>query len=155
MYRQIFVSNRCMGVIQREVSIAKGTETGGSLVGYQTVDSALVITDACGPGPKAILKRTSVQIDGAFSDIFCKASRVASNGAYDYVGDWHRHTGWSLDPSEADNAAMKKMSDWASCPSRPLVSLIYRKWPKGCRVYAFTARMLTPVPHFFLGRGGL
>lgn len=150
MYRQVFITRACLRIIRAEVSKAKRTETGGALIGYTTIDKALVVTGASGPGPRAKLHRTSVLIDGKFADEFCKLAFKQTQGRCDYVGDWHRHTGWSLEASADDVAAMQTMAEWISTPVAQPISVIYRAWPPKIQTYLFNNRKLVPINHSIL-----
>jgi integrative and conjugative element protein (TIGR02256 family) len=86
-----------------------GNEIGGVLVGYATVDHALVVIDASGPGPRSLCTRHTVRIDGRYATTFCASAAEASNGSVQYLGDWHVHTDDTADPSPVDIAALKKL----------------------------------------------
>ena len=151
IYRHVFVLDTCLDVIIAESKKVRFKETGGPLVGYISNDHALVITGATGPGPKAELSRYSVVIDGEFAQKFCDEMYSASSGKLDYVGDWHRHTGWSLEPSKEDVHAMRTMADFEYCPVKHPVSLIYRKRPAAFKTYVLNAeRELDLLSHSIL-----
>ncbi len=135
IYRHVFVVASVLHTIRREVRRAPFTETGGPLVGYISADDALVVTHASGPGPRAEHARHSVLIDGQHAQQFCDHLWHESDGRLDYVGDWHRHPGWSLTPSQHDIVAMCTVAAFEHCPIPHPISLIYRRWPPALRVY--------------------
>lgn len=141
----IVISKTAVAVIRREMSKVLLTETGGPLVGY--IDGQkLVVTDASGPGPRSALRPCSVLIDGVHAQRFCDAALKASSGIIDYVGDWHCHLGWSLEPSDRDLEAMAMMAQWKYSPTRTPVSLIWSRWTSRCAAYVFEAsQKLRPV----------
>lgn len=136
-FEKVVILTKCLAVFKTESLKALGTETGGPLVGHIAQARILLVTDACGPGPRAKLERCSVTIDGAFAQKFCDRAFNESKGTTDYVGDWHKHTGLSLKPSKDDVAAMKLMADFQWSPTTHPISLIYRMWPRAFRVYVW------------------
>ena len=136
-FDRVILTAKCLAFIRAESGIARGTETGGPLVGYVSKDRALVVADAGGPGPRAKLERYSVTIDGEQAQKFCDKICRESDGLMDYVGDWHKHTGISLRPSKQDVSAMRIMADFEFSPTRHPISLIYRKWPQALQVYVW------------------
>jgi integrative and conjugative element protein (TIGR02256 family) len=97
----------------------------------------LIVTNATGPGPKARLEPYSVTIDGEHAQKFCDRMHSLSDGRVDYVGDWHRHPGLSLNPSEHDVSAMRTMAGFKFSPTKHPISLIYRKCPEKFKVYVW------------------
>ena len=137
-FRRVIVNAKCLSVIKDESRKAKGVETGGPLVGYVQEDrEALVVVDAGGPGPRAALEKFSITIDGAYAQRFCDNCFNESNGRFDYIGDWHKHPGLSLNPSNQDIAAIKAMAEFDQSPTRYPVSLIYSTWLRRFRVYVW------------------
>ncbi len=135
IYRHVFVVRPVLETIRDEARRARYRETGGPLVGYISEDRALVVTHASGPGPRAQLRFSSVLIDGVHAQTFCDAVHRESQGRLDYVGDWHRHPGWSLRPSDLDATAMRKIAAFEYCPVRNPISLIYRSLHEAFIVY--------------------
>lgn len=136
-FNRIILLPKCLSVFRAESRKARCVETGGPLVGYVTDDGGLVVADAAGPGPKATLERFSVTIDGAYAQKFCDKICRDSQGQVDYIGDWHRHPGISLRPSEHDISAIKKMANFKFSPTKHPISLIYRRWPQAFQVYVW------------------
>ena len=133
---QATIAKHAWAQIRREMQTARLTETGGALVGYPEGDT-LHITAASGPGPKAVLRLFSVEIDGAFAQKFCDAELRKSDGTVDYVGDWHCHPSLSIKPSNQDYNAMKIMSDFTGSPTRTPVTLICSRLTSRFSIYVF------------------
>jgi integrative and conjugative element protein (TIGR02256 family) len=138
LYRHVFLVEAVLNTFRSEARRAGWCETGGPLVGYLSDDGAVVVTGAGGPGPRAQRRLTSVQIDGRHATAFCSQIYHQSNGSFDYVGDWHRHTLWSLKPSKSDEQAMMVLSE--SCLLGAPISLIYRRLPESMAVYVLNAQ---------------
>lgn len=121
--RHLFVTEEAFAAITA-LADARGTnETGGAAVGYATVDDALVITDVCGPGPRGKCSPHRVTIDGRHASAFCVRHADSSNGAVQYLGDWHVHSEESAEPSPTDFVALRKLprlNAWGY----PIISLI-------------------------------
>jgi len=136
-FNRVKILPKCLSVFRAESRKARCVETGGPLVGYVATDGVLVVSDATGPGPKARLEHYSVTIDGEYAQKFCDQNNRESDGRIDYVGDWHRHPGISLKPSEHDISAMKVMANFEFSPTKHPISLIYRRWPQAFQVYVW------------------
>ena len=120
--------------IRSLVKSAKDCEIGGPMVGFLTEDQALVITDVEGPGPRGKCLPFNVTIDGEYSQKFCDMLHRNTNGAWDFVGDWHCHPGIFLRPSVGDCLAMKLLADTPGLVANP-VSLIYSRVLRTYRIY--------------------
>jgi integrative and conjugative element protein (TIGR02256 family) len=151
IYRHVFIVQSVLTTIRKEVRRARFTETGGPLVGYVSEDQALVVTHASGPGPRAKLGPFSVLVDGRHAQRFCDRMSQRTEGRIDYVGDWHRHLGWSLKASSDDLRAMRKVAAFEYCPIKNPASLIYRSLPEGYNIYVLNERnLLESSPHSLL-----
>ena len=147
IYRHVFIVEAVMEFFRAESRRVGWRETGGPLTGYVSTDGAVVVTHAGGPGPRAVLGFTNVQIDGEHATEFCDRIYQESEGCFDYIGDWHRHVAWSLKPSPLDEQAMRDIAASGSCSLDAPLSVIYRRIPEGVRAYALSANgRLMPVP---------
>lgn len=102
-------------------------ETGGALVGYVNDRREVIVTDACGPGPRAVSQLFSIKIDGEYTGDFCNEIFRKSNGLYDYIGDWHCHPSFYIRPSEVDQLAMVELSEIKGLPDFP-ISVIFSRF---------------------------
>jgi integrative and conjugative element protein (TIGR02256 family) len=136
-FDRVTILPQCLSIIRTESRKARRVETGGPLVGYIAKGGVLIVADAAGPGPKAKLARFSVTIDGKHAQRFCDRIHRESDGRIDYVGDWHKHTGFCLWPSGQDICAMKTMANFELSPTKHPISLIYRRWPQALQVYVW------------------
>lgn len=135
-FDQVIISPKCFLVFRAESKKATRSETGGPLVGF-IENRKLLVYDADGPGPRSIIEPYSVTIDGKYAQTFCDRALRESKGIIDYVGDWHRHTGFSLQHSDQDIAAMKLMAEFEYSPTKYPISIIYRNWPCRFKVYVW------------------
>jgi integrative and conjugative element protein (TIGR02256 family) len=145
IYKRVLIQSSVLDVIRAEVRKSPRTETGGALVGFLSEDESVIVTGACGPGPRAELRRYSVLIDGKYADAFCTRAFEESGGRLDYVGDWHRHPGWSLASSRQDLEAMKIIRDSGCCSIPYPITAIYRRKPEKIIAYILTDDRLTRI----------
>jgi integrative and conjugative element protein (TIGR02256 family) len=107
--RHVFLTAGAYDRIAEISARRRENEIGGVLVGYATVDHALVVVDVSGPGPKGVCARHSVTIDGQYATAFCARASESSDSAVQYLGDWHVHTDHTAEPSPVDFAALRKL----------------------------------------------
>lgn len=121
--RHVFLTEYAMTQIGKFAAKRGRNEVGGPMVGYMTVDHALVVTNVAGPGPRGECLPTKVKIDGRFATSFCAEQAALAKGAVRYVGDWHIHSADDANPSSEDWRAIAKLpalNEWGY----PVVSLI-------------------------------
>lgn len=107
--RHLFLTEDAFAAISSFAATRGPNEIGGAAVGYVSTDHALVVTDVCGPGPRGVCTPDRVTIDGRHATAFCDRHYAASQGAIQYLGDWHVHTGESANPSRVDFRAIRKL----------------------------------------------
>ena len=144
-YRHVFLVASVVHTIRDETRHAGWPETGGALAGYTSADNALVVTNASGPGPRAIMRPWSITIDGAHTTKFCNRIYEASGGRLDCVGDWHLNLGWSLFYSNGDIDAMRTITAAGACAAPYPISVIYSRLRDTLVVYAYADGHLVPV----------
>lgn len=135
-YRHVFIDTRALAVIRAELKQSRFRETGGVLCGYPTVDMALVITHASGPGTGARRRLFSVSIRGKSAKDFCEQVENETGDLSRFVGDWHSHMGKALDPSPQDIESLTKLRDLPEPPCPGPVALICSRWTQNYAVYA-------------------
>lgn len=87
--------------MQKESNFHSKKETGGVLIGL-VENNGLIITVATGPGPNAKHGYASFKRDREYCQKKLDYWAVTTNGQWDYVGEWHKHTGISVVPSSVD-----------------------------------------------------
>lgn len=140
-YSSVVLEPAVSAAIVAEMRRAKGTETGGVLVGY-TRECELIACAASGPGPRAELSRHKVMVDGEFAAKFCQQMFERTDGRCDYIGDWHCHLSCLVIPSELDHNAMRIMAEFPSSPTRHPVSVIRAKWSGRTKAYRYDERLV-------------
>ncbi|MEX2460627.1 MAG: Mov34/MPN/PAD-1 family protein [Paenibacillaceae bacterium] len=122
----VFIHHSALTLIKREIlKAANNYETGGVLLGYIS-DSIVVIMHACSPGPNAIQKRLSIEIDTEYCQNFINQVFESSGGRYTYLGDWHSHTKNSLLYSQIDRWELYRLSKHRKSRAPfPLMMIVY------------------------------
>ncbi len=77
-------------------------ETGGVLAGYLDKIGNVIVTNASGPGPKAIQSSSRFEKDVEYCQSFLDNLFVSSNKHISYIGEWHSHPSEKNKPSGTD-----------------------------------------------------
>lgn len=111
-------------------------ETGGLLLGYQTHQEILVITQIVGPGPKAVHRDHGFEPDTPWQAAELARRYEAADRHLDYLGDWHTHPRGSATLSRRDRRTLSRIGrdPAARCP-HPMMVLLFGENP--WRVAAF------------------
>lgn len=97
---QVFILDKAYRQIQQEVKRHPHEETGGMLIGFRAPE-ALIVTEATGPGPKAVHLPLSIRFDEKYCER--KARQIEGRAkSLRYIGDWHSHPFSKLKPSKID-----------------------------------------------------
>lgn len=94
-------------------------ETGGVLMGYWAEPLVeVVITNAIGPGPKAIHKEKGFAPDAEYQEKEIANIYEASGRLSTYLGDWHTHPRGSTRLSIRDKRTLRRIAvaNNARCP---------------------------------------
>jgi integrative and conjugative element protein (TIGR02256 family) len=132
--RHVFVRSEVLRQIGVFCRIQPDVETGGPMVGYGSVDEALVVAAVSDPGPRGICHCHSVTIDGAHATEFCRQQQLGSMGQLRFLGDWHVHMSKSVVPSRQDYRALKLLPRYNDY-GYPTVSLIFNSSLSVMRCY--------------------
>ena len=95
--------------IAEEACRRRLVETGGPLFGY-SVEDAVVITRAFGPGPGARHRPRSFSASPDWIERCIEEMFNESGGAISYVGEWHSHPLSHASPSGKDIAAVAEIA---------------------------------------------
>jgi integrative and conjugative element protein (TIGR02256 family) len=131
--------------IQHESSQKLPAETGGILVGRY--DGSLAdMVHAVGPGALAQHNASRFTRDGAYAQEQLDTLYVASEGVYDYLGEWHSHPS-PQGPSAVDCASLRWISTNPAygCPC-PILILCQRNAHTRWRLLAYQWQQRALVP---------
>lgn len=115
-------------------------ETGGILMGRVPQPEQLLITQVSPPGPKARKRRYSFSRDTRFLQKWLDQRAEQSDGAEDYVGEWHVHHALDGPPSRTDRRSLWRIARRANYPTEQPVLLIVEDvaGERRMRLYRFT-----------------
>lgn len=109
IFPEVWVAQRVLDHIKSLAAGSPHIETGGILMGPPDA-SKIVVTQATGPGPRAIRTRGHFLRD----TVYCQAVLDKAHRRYgwDYVGEWHSHVVPLDHPSSGDIDTLNRiMSD--------------------------------------------
>jgi integrative and conjugative element protein (TIGR02256 family) len=100
-------------------------ETGGLLLGYRHTPTEVVITDAIGPGPLAVHRRTGFDPDTYWQSAELARRYDAADRRIRYLGDWHTHPGGTTTLSRTDRRTLRAIARHldAQCP-HPVMAVL-------------------------------
>jgi integrative and conjugative element protein (TIGR02256 family) len=123
----IFVSESVVALWETEVRSPYQRETGGMLLGYETVSEQLVLTMASSPGPNARRRFLSMEPDQEWdtnlvTHIFEQSSKLIT-----YKGEWHSHPFGVVRPSLTDMRTIGRVAEYADARVRePVTAIVSR-----------------------------
>ena len=125
----IWLSDKALAEMLREASRAHPDETGGMLLGWSNPsrnESAIAL--ATGPGPRAVHRPTSFNLDGEWQQEQLDLVYLRTDGRLTFLGDWHVHPSGGLGLSRRDRRtlALTARDSGSRCPS-PLSVLLARR----------------------------
>jgi len=98
-----WVAERVLDFLVGDAERMHPLESGGVLIGYWVqAEKEVVITDATGPGPRAIHDEDKCLPDDVYDAHEIAVRYEASGHLHTYLGDWHSHpqSGPSLSPRD-------------------------------------------------------
>jgi integrative and conjugative element protein (TIGR02256 family) len=127
--------------ITAHVRAAPKTETGGILIGRELGD-ALEITFASGPGPRAVRRKHYFLRDKVFLQRVLDREVARSNGAVEYVGEWHVHPALDAPPSFIDRRSLRRIARRRNYPTdRPVLLIVEKaRGEQRLRAYEFVVK---------------
>ena len=143
LFNRIKISAAAHRAIVEECAACGRLETGGVLIGYVDAQSqTLVVTHATDAGPEATHRARYFQRDRAHCQREVERICEQTQGASDYVGEWHRHVGADTRPSPTDEQTLVNV---ATRPNYALTqaAMIICGMPHASRAHKHTLRGLS------------
>lgn len=124
--------------IESECNKAQDRETGGVLIGFYTEDKlTAVVLEASGPPPDSSQGRSWFW-RGVVGLKNLLARRWVSKRRTYYIGEWHYHPAFHVEPSRDDLAQMRDISqDFNYYCSKPIMVIIGKECGRGRPIKAF------------------
>lgn len=122
------------------IAAVPGRETGGILLGRTSKDGVLEVVKASPPGPRAVHRRFYFSRDTKFLQRWLDEEYSRSDGAHDYVGEWHVHRALDAPPSCVDKRSLWRIAKRANYATSEPILLIAEEAPpqRPLRAYRFT-----------------
>ena len=141
MAERVVIGPSVRSAITAHVRAAPRTETGGILVGRNLGD-ALEITFASGPGPKAVRRKHFFLRDKAFLQGVLDREVARSDGAVEYVGEWHVHPALDAPPRFVDRRSLRRIARRPTYPTDSPVLVIVEtaRGEQRLRAYEFVVK---------------
>lgn len=142
MPERVLIGPSVRSAIAAHVRAAPKTETGGILIGRDVVQGILEVTVATGPGPRAVRRRHFFLRDKAFLQRVLDREVARSDGAVEYVGEWHVHPALNAPPSFVDRRSLWRIARRRNYPTNRPVLLIVESaaGERRLRAYEFVVK---------------
>ncbi len=138
-FEELILSDEAMATIISETESSPMCETGGVLIGFVDENNRAVALRATAPGPNAVRTPTIFERDVVFtqSEVDRGALELGERGMY--IGEWHSHMNYSLEPSHLDVASLSGISSAPNYLTKCPAMLISGLDPNGTLVSRFGA----------------
>lgn len=125
MAERVLIGPPVRSAIAAHVRAIPKTETGGILIGRDIGQGTVEVTVATGPGPRAVRRRRFFLRDKAFLQRVLDREVARSDGAVEYVGEWHVHPALNAPPSFVDRRSLWRIARRRNYPtSRPVLLIV-------------------------------
>lgn len=127
----VYLARQAISIWEAEVTNWGQLETGGVILGYETVSGDLVITDCTAPGPRARRNWFRFEPDDEWDKRIIAKVYEASGRVVRYLGEWHSHPLGSLRPSHDDVRTMRLVAAYELARIDNPLGVIVARWPVG------------------------
>jgi integrative and conjugative element protein (TIGR02256 family) len=120
----------------------RGVETGGILLGSPIDETTIHVTRASPPGPRARQGPFSFSRDTPYLQRYLDSIHDRTEGAEDYVGEWHVHPALDAPPSYVDRRSLWRIARRANYATQNPVLIILERTPdlRRLRIYGFASK---------------
>ena len=107
----IGIRSEVVNFVENQAKVAGERETGGIIGGRGTIEKHnVVITNASGPGPRAIHEKAFFSRDTKYCQSLADTWARKTLGNIDYLGEWHKHLEPNPWPSPRDIRTLKNIA---------------------------------------------
>lgn len=124
MPERVLIGPSVRAAIAAHVRAAPRTETGGILIGRPFDDETLEVTVATPPGPRAKREPLRFLRDKRYLQEVLDREVSRSDGAVEFVGEWHVHPALDAPPSFIDRRSLWRIARRPNYPTDAPVLLI-------------------------------
>jgi integrative and conjugative element protein (TIGR02256 family) len=127
-------------------------ETGGIIMGYDTGNEGVVVTEVVGPGPRAKHRRLRFRPDYDYQQTQLESHFAETQGRETYLGDWHTHPAGACALSWLDKRVLVRIAKTPSSgTSSPIMVILADGQPE----WHIHASQLLAVPRLLFARTDL
>jgi integrative and conjugative element protein (TIGR02256 family) len=146
----VFFNNSTLNNIKDIIRNSLNVETGGVLAGYRDGKGNIFITDASGPGPKAVQSGSRFEKDITFCQHFLDELYIQTNNRIVYVGEWHLHLSSNNNPSGTDLRSLSEISSQKEyLTEKPIMIIFSKDATPSCTVHPFSKLYYNATLNFF------
>lgn len=135
---RITVPHDVVATLESALRKAGDRECGGVLMGEHVGSNHFVVRRLTvqRPGTIASFVRSLLSATTALKDFFRRTNHQYER--FNYLGEWHSHPRWSVEPSSQDHASMRELITDPTVGTNFVVLLIVRLAPHGIEGSAHT-----------------
>jgi integrative and conjugative element protein (TIGR02256 family) len=142
VYERALIDPAVRATVSGHARRTPALETGGILLGYPVDESTIRVTRASPPGPRARHGPFSFSRDTPYLQRYLDDLHDRSEGAEDYIGEWHVHAALDAGPSYVDRRSLWRIARRSNYATDNPILIILESTPqiRRLRVYGFVIR---------------
>lgn len=142
MYERALIDAAVRASVSGHARSTPGLETGGILIGCPIDTTTIHVTRASPPGPRARHGPFSFSRDTPYLQRYLDEIHDRTEGAEDYLGEWHVHPALHAPPSYVDRRSLWRIARRANYATQNPVLIILESTPRlrRLRIYGFASK---------------
>lgn len=146
----MFFNNSTLNIVKDLIRNSQNVETGGVLAGYRDEKGNVFITEASGPGPKAIQSVSRFEKDITYCQHFLDELYIHTNNRIVYIGEWHSHLSNNNNPSGTDLRSLSEISSQKEyLTEKPIMIIFSKDETPSCTIHPFGRLYYKTALNFF------
>lgn len=146
----VFFNNSTLNIVKDLIRNSQNVETGGVLAGYRDEKGNVFITEASGPGPKAIQSVSRFEKDITYCQHFLDELYIHTNNRIVYIGEWHSHLSNNNNPSGTDLRSLSEISSQKEyLTEKPIMIIFSKDETPSCTIHPFGRLYYKTALNFF------
>lgn len=110
MFERALIAPAVRACVAGHARSTRGLETGGILLGSPIDEATIHVTRASPPGPRARHGPFSFSRDTPYLQRYLDEIHDRTEGAEDYIGEWHVHPALDAPPSRTDRRSLWRIA---------------------------------------------
>jgi len=137
VFERLIIDSGVRAALAGHARSRPGEETGGILIGYPVDDVTLRVTRASPPGPRALHRRFRFSRDTRHLQRYLDDIVDRTDGAEDYIGEWHVHPALNAPPSSVDRRSLWRIAKRTNYETDNPVLVIVEEQPPDRRIRGY------------------